>query len=111
MQKVKPTATGAPPVAVGHTHKMTSVRCYNRFLLAIMAFAAAGFVAGIVLLILNISMPGTIALLAGVMMGTVAGMEWRCREKPNPIIMVQRPPLPPPLIEVVVVPAPPEIPA
>ena len=81
---------------------MVTMRCYNRVLLTVIVVAAAAAIAGIILLIMNISMPGTIALIAGVMIGAVAGMEWRCREKPVRTVFVHPPKLP---IEVVVIPA------
>lgn len=77
---------------------MASLRCYHRFLLTVMAIGGAAAVAGIVLLVLGISMPGTIVLIAGIMAGTVAGMEWRCRERPGLLHRLRQPP-----IEVVVV--------
>jgi hypothetical protein len=83
---------------------MVSVRRYHRFLLTMIAVAAAAAVTGIILLILGISMPGTIALIAGIMVGSVAGMEWRCREKPARTVFVH-----PPTIKVVVIPAQGEI--
>jgi hypothetical protein len=86
---------------------MVSVRRYHRFLLTLIAVSAAAAVTGIILLTLGISMPGTIALIAGIMVGSVAGMEWRCREKPARTVFVHPPTIP--AIEVVVIPAQGEI--
>ncbi len=78
---------------------MVSVHAYNRIVLAVVALGAIASVSGIILLILGLSMPGTITLIGGIMMGFIAMMEWRCRDKPNSMILVT----PPSLKEVVIV--------
>lgn len=70
---------------------MISFRYYNRFILAAALFGAAAAVAGIILLILNITMPGTICLIAGAVIGLIAGMEWRYRERPVPVYIAKPP--------------------
>jgi hypothetical protein len=62
----------------------------------VISFLAA--VSGVVLLILGIVMPGTITLIGGSIFGLIAAMEWRCRERPVPVIIVK----PPEAISVVV---------
>ena len=78
---------------------MVSVQAYNRIVLAVVALGAISAVSGIILLIVGLSMPGTITLVGGIMMGFIAMMEWRCRDKPSSVILVT----PPPLKEVVIV--------
>jgi hypothetical protein len=70
---------------------MTSIRRYHRFIIAAALFGAASAIAGLTLLILNIPMPGTICLIAGAVIGLIAGMEWRCRERPISVYIVKPP--------------------
>jgi uncharacterized membrane protein len=56
-------------------------RCYNRALLAVIVISGVAAAAGIALLITGITTPGILCFLAGVLIGTIAGMEWRCRER------------------------------
>lgn len=79
---------------------MTSVRCYYRFVISTAVFGLIVAIAGVILLILNIAMPGTICLIAGAVIGLIAGMEWHCHERPAPVYIVKSPmtllPFPPP---------------
>ena len=85
---------------------MTSVHCYNRFILTLVFFGLVACITGLALLILNISIPGTICLIAGAVIGLIAAMEWRCRERPVPVIIVK----PPEAISVVVLGVGPSVP-
>ena len=67
---------------------MTSTLCYNRLILATILFGMAFFIAGLTVLILNISIPGTICMIIGIVIILIAGMEWRCRERSIPIFFV-----------------------
>lgn len=70
---------------------MNSVRCYYRFVISAVVFGLTTAITGLILLILSISMPGTICLITGSVIGLIAGMEWRCRERPIPIYIVKSP--------------------
>lgn len=70
-------------------------RYYHRALLAFIIISGAAAAAGIALLIVGITTSGILCFLAGVLIGTIAGMEWRCRERPvavttmtSPIVVV-----------------------
>ena len=67
---------------------MTSNHCYNRLVLAAVLFGGVATITGIILLSMNHSMPGTICLIVGIVIGLIAGMEWRCRERSIPIFFV-----------------------
>lgn len=78
---------------------MTSVRGYHRCIIATALFGAAAAITGIILLILNIAMPGTICLIAGAVIGLIAGMESRYRDRPLPVYNVK------PLTDIVIIPS------
>jgi hypothetical protein len=72
----------------GERTEMNSIRCYNHIVLAAVIFSVTTAITGIVLLSMNHSIPGTICLIVGIVIGLIAGMEWRCRERSTPIFFV-----------------------